>query len=44
MERQLIVSIPTFEKMVSGLIMAGVTFVASETPSGSIKIDFTGGY
>jgi hypothetical protein len=41
--RTLIVSINTFEIMLSGLIKSGVTFEAKES-NGNILITFTGGY
>lgn len=42
--KTLIVTIATFESMLSGLIASGVTFEAKEIPDGNIKIEFTGGY
>ena len=42
--RQLTVSAVTFNEMLSGLIMSGVTFTAEETGENQITITFTGGY
>ena len=42
--KQLIVSKEAFTTILLGIIESGVTFEATETRLGDIKIDFLGGY